>query len=203
MLLNAILHSLDGRLSPAAFTRRSSDHEWRGRLASGHAVALHLSFGKNTDPILVTVSVGIAHPPIESALQAAGYRPQGTARTLTFGRPLATLENRTSGRESPGNEIAAQVWRLWVDQGQPFLTEAAQLAPMAVALQSSEAQQWPCPSRSDRARLLPLTLWELGDRTSALASLQWLAEDLGEADQLRPAFSAFTAWLRNRASSAV
>ena len=202
-LIERVLASMDARFLSIGFKRRRADQDWRGHLASGHAACLHLNFGKDTDPMLATVSVGLAHPALEVALEEAGYRPQGTARSLTFGRTLGTFESRTTGREAPADEIATRAWELWTQLGLPFLRSAADLPSMARALQGTDPHTWPCPSRSHRARLLPLTLWELDEHAEALASLTWLAEEMEDSDQIRPAFADFARWLRNRATSAV
>ena len=202
-LIGGALTSLDAQFASSGFKRRRVAQDWRGQLPSGHTVCLHLNFGKNTDPLLATVSVGIAHPALEALLQEAGYRTQGTDRSLTYGRTLGTFESHTTGREARAADIGARVWALWIQEGQPFLRAASDLTAMASALRSSDPQAWPCPSRSHRARLLPVTLWALGQHAQAIRELPWLAEDIADTDVLRPSFADFSKWLHNKASSAV
>jgi hypothetical protein len=98
---------------------------------------------------------------------------------------------------SDGGRAAIDViWADWCSVGRAFVIEAGDLSRMAARLASDTVLEWPCPSRSHRARLLPLVLASVGRIPEAAAWLPRLRADIEGRDQLSPPFSAFEAWFR-------
>jgi hypothetical protein len=204
-LRDAILLALDARFASRGFTRRRPSYAWRHAAAPGITHGVHINFGlyPRDGRVSAVPSIGTRIDAVDRLMLAAGLRATSDSDRLIFTQLLPDLAGASSYDATVATDpdgCVDTIWADWCAVGELAVARLSDLSTIITMLSATDPKDWCCPSRSHRARLLPIALAAAGRSAEALSALDWIRTDIASRDQMLPPFEQFETWFRAQAA---
>ena len=177
------LESVDRRLVPRGFNRRSRTQEWKLQVETDQ-LWVHLNFGLG----VINPSVGVSY--LDLAKRWA-MLPGGVFGTMVMVSNRSDPPRRFDGDTDP-DQLASAV----EDEGLAAVFELRDRGEVLRQLRSVEVKHWPVPSFSHRIRLAPVLMCDAGFPAEALKIADEYLKASEGRDQLVPSYKDFVVAMR-------
>lgn len=198
----SVLCALDGLMKETGFRRNKRSHAWKQKVSPFQSHGIHLNFGMNEAAGTVSIipSVWLRDERIAKLEVESGIvHPEFARERAQFGNVMKSVGGHdfTCTVADDSNEISKDIFDEFFAIGIPYLKKLKDANYVLKRLQADKVADWPVPSRSDRARILPLLLICEGRISEACITVIDLEIDISGRDQIIPDYRKFVSWLRS------